>query len=596
MSSDQLIVFATLAVTLVLFGVGPWRYDLVALLALLVLCLVGIVPAAEAFTGFGHPAVVTVAAVLVISAALRSAGVVDVLGAWMARAGERPAVQVIVLTTLVAVCSGFMNNIGALAILMPVAIQLARSQGRSPSYLLMPLAFGSLLGGMTTLIGTPPNIIIASFRAETIGEAYGMFSFGPVGAGLTVVGVLFVGLAGWRLIPQRKGQASAADLFEIDKYTAELRLAENSKANEMTIRELGGAVDADYTIIGLAQGKRRIVMPAGGHQLKRGDVLLIEGDAETIKLISDELGLELVGDQQLRDELMKSEAVEIMEAIVKPDSRAAGLSAGKLDLRRRFGVNLLGVARQGHRVSQRLRDLRFRGGDILLLQGDSAALQQTLTALGLLPLAVRGLQIGRPRRLLLTSGLFAAAIVATTAGWLPVQIALSACAVAMVLSRLLTVREMYEAVDWSVIVLLGAMIPVGVAMETTGGAAVIAQGLQSLAGGLPPSVSIGAVLVVTTLLSNVLNNAACAVLMAPIALRLAEGLSASPDPFLMAVAVGASCAFLTPIGHQSNTLVMGPGGYRFGDYLYLGLPLTVITWAVGLPLILSCWPVHPAPG
>jgi di/tricarboxylate transporter len=593
MTTEQAVVFGTLIAALVLFVRGTWRYDLVALMALLLLCITGIVPAERAFLGFGHPAVITVGAVLVISAAMRSAGVVDALGALVSHLGNRPGVHVVAMTFVVAVCSGFMNNVGALAILMPVAIHLARSSGRSPSYLLMPLAFGSLLGGLTTLIGTPPNIIIATFRADVNGDPFGMFDFAWVGVPVALAGVLFIGLIGWRLIPQRQGEASVEELFEIDTYTAELGVPKESKAVDRTIREIGQAVDADYTIVGLARGKRRISMPPSYQPLSAGDVLLIEGDAESIKALSDKLGLELVGDKKLRDELLKSDSVEVMEAIVKPESYIERRTAGQLNLRRRFGVNLLGVARQGQRLKQRLRDVRLRAGDILLLQGDSPALHQALTDLGLLPLAVRGLKIGRPPRVIFAVALFGAALALTTASVLPVQIALSCCAAAMVLMKMLTLREAYASVDWSIIVLLGALIPVGEAMETTGGAQLIAEWLRSIAGDLPPAVGIAALIVVTAILSDIINNAAAAVLMAPIAIRLAEGLSASADPFLMAVAFGASSAFNTPIGHQSNTLVMGPGGYRFGDYIRLGLPVSLLTWGVGVPLILLFWPLFP---
>lgn len=595
MTLEQGIVFAVLAGSLVLFVRGTWRYDLVAMLALLILAVAGIVPADEAFSGFGHPAVVTVAAVLAISAALRSAGVVDVLGSLLTGIGKSPGVQVLVLTGLVSICSGFMNNVGALAIFMPAAMYVARSSGRSPSYLLMPLAFGSLLGGLTTLIGTPPNVIIATFRAGVSGEPFGMFDFAWVGVGAALAGVLFIGLVGWRLLPDRSGGVSLEELFEIDKYTTELRVVAKSKAVDMTIRKVGEAVDADYAIIGLARGPRRISMPSANQALSGGDTLLVEGDAESIKALCDGLGFELVGDRKLRDELMKSDSVEVMEAIVKPDSLAEGRSAGELNLRRRFGINVLGVARHGHRLSKRLRDVQFNAGDILLLQGDGQVLQHAMSQLGLLPLAMRGLTLGRPRRILLAIGLFAGALALTAFGLLSVQVALVACVAAIVLLKMLTLREMYQAVDWSIVVLLGAMIPVGRALETSGGARLIADALRTVAGDLPPAVGIAALLIVTALLSDLINNAAAAVLMAPIAIRLAEGISASADPFLMAVAFGASSAFNTPFGHQSNTLVLGPGGYRFADYMRLGIPVSLITWGVGLPLILFFWPPFPMP-
>lgn len=382
---------------------------------------------------------------------------------------------------------------------------------------------------------------------------------------------------------------SADALFEIEKYTGEVRVTEESKASGMTVREVGGAVDAEFVILGLARGKHRVSMPSLYERLMNGDVLLVEGDAEAIKMLTDTLSLEMVGDKELRDEVLKSDTIEVVEAIVSPESYAERRSAGQLDLRRRFGVNLLGVARQGQRVKKRLRDLRLRAGDVLLIQGDSKALQQTMGALGCLPLARRDLQIGRPRRLVLALGLFIAALFTTLIGWLPVQIALTACAAAVVLAGLLTMREAYHAIDWSVILLLGAIIPVGHAMEATGSAQIIADGLGTLSRAYGPAGTIATLLIGTTLLSNVINNAAAAVLMAPIAVQLAKSLSVSSDPFLMAVAVGASSAYLTPIGHQSNTLVLGPGGYRFSDYFRLGLPLTLITWLVGIVLILLFW-------
>lgn len=593
---ERWVVFGTLFVALGLFVYGRWRYDLVALLALLVLGLVGIVPASQAFLGFGHPAVVTVAAVLVISAVMRNSGVVDLLVRSLGRLGGSRAVQVGVFTFLVAVASAFMNNVGALAILMPAAIILARSAGRSPSYLLMPLAFGSLLGGLATLIGTPPNVIVAMMRAEAVGQPFRMFDFAYVGVGVALAGVVYIGLIGWWFIPDRRGGATAEGLFEIDEYTAELRVTENSKLEGRMIRELGRTVDADFVIVGLARGDRRVVMPSLHEVPRVGDVLLIEGDAEAIKALRDELELELVGDRKLRDELLTSESIEVIEVIVAPDSLMEHRSAGQLNLRRRFGVNLLGVARQGKRLRQRLRDVRFRSGDVLLLQGDGQALPEVIAKLGCLPLAARGLRIGQPKRVALSLSLFAIALALMVLGQLPAQLALTACAAAMVLSRLISLREAYEAIDWPIIVLLGAMIPVGHALESTGGAQWIAHGLWSLTHGMSSSVTIGALLVGTTLLSNVINNAAAAVLMAPIGLRLAESMAVSCDAFLMAVALGASSAYLTPIGHQSNTLVLGPGGYQFGDYVRLGLPVTLITWCVGLPLLLVFWPPVPLGG
>lgn len=593
MTGEQATVFAVLLFALVLFVMGRWRYDIVALLALLVVTVAGIVPADQAFAGFGHPAVVTVAAVLVVSRGLMNSGLASRLASWLGRLGEKPTVLLLALTGLVTVCSAFMNNVGALALLMPVAIQMARKSGHPPSVFLMPLASGSLLGGMTTLIGTPPNIIIATFRAQHTEEPFGMFDFAPVGLGIAVAGALFIALIGWRLIPRRKGQASREELFHIKEYITEVRIPEKSKTASKTLHDVERAVEEEVTVLGVVRGEKRLLAPSMFEHLQSGDILIVEADSQAIKSLIDATGLEFVGSKEMGSEAVGSDEVSVIEAVVKPDSPMVGNTAWTLGLRWRYGANLLGVARHGERLKERLRSIQFMAGDILLLQGATQALQEALQTLGCLPLAERGLRLGHPRRIVFAVAIFGAALAAAAAGVLPVQIAFVAAGVGMVLARLLSLRETYEAIDWPVIVLLGAMLPVGEALQVSGGADLIAEGLLILFGRISAVAALSALLIGTMLLSNVVNNAAAAILMAPIALTLAEGLGASSDPFLMAVAVGASSAFLTPIGHQSNTLVMEPGGYRFADYWRMGLPVSILVVAVALPLILWVWPLAP---
>ncbi len=591
MTVEQGIVFGVLLGTLGLFVWGRWRYDLVALLALLAATAAGVVPPGEAFTGFAHPAVITVAAVLVISRGLANSGIVDALVGVLARVGQRVTVQLLALTSLVAVLSAFMNNVGALALLLPVGMRMARSAGRPPSALLMPLAFGSLLGGLMTLIGTPPNIIVASFRAESAGAPFGMFDFTAVGAGIALVGVLFVALLGWRLVPKRKGPVSREELFEIRDYLTEVRLPDEGEAVGKTLRELEQAVDGDFAVVGLVRGEERRPAPSSYERLAGGDVLLVVADSDTLTNLVDEVGLEMVGDVELGEEDLRSDEVSVTEAVVMPEGLMVSRSVAQLRLRRRYGVNLLAIARRGARLQQRLAEVRFRPGDVLLLQGKEDLLQEALERLGCLPLAERGLTLGQPRRMVLAGGLFAAALGVAAAGLLPVPVAFMAAAALMVLAGLIPLREVYASVDWPVIVLLAAMIPIGYALESTGGAGLVADGLLRVGARVPAFASLGLVFLGTMFLSDVVNNAAAAVLMAPIAARVALGLGVAVDPFLMAVAVSASCAFLTPIGHQSNTLVMVPGGYRFGDYWRMGLPLEIIIMAVGLPLIMVVWPL-----
>ena len=589
---QQTIVFGVLALALLLFVWGRWRYDIVALLALLVVTMTGIIPGDQAFAGFGHPAVITVAAVLVVSRGLRNSGVVDSLANLLFRLGKRPTVQVGALSSLVAVFSAFMNNVGALALLMPVAIRMARKNGRSPSLLLMPLAFGSLLGGLITLIGTPPNIIIATFRAETGAAPFRMFDFTPVGLGVVVAGVLFIALVGWRLVPQRKGAASREELFEIGDYITEVTIPEGSKLVDKRLRDLASLTDAEVVVVGLVRDERRQHAPSNFVKLQAGDLLIVEADSDDLRELVEAAGLKLSGSRKLGEEALGSnDQVGLMEAVVMSDSQMVRQTARSLNLRWRFGVNLLGVARQGTRLRGRLRNIRFQVGDVLLLQGPGETLSETLSTLGCLPLAERGLRLGRPRRIFWGVAIFVAALATAAIGLLPVQVAFIGAAVAMLLANMLSLREAYESIDWSIIVLLGAMIPVGQALEVSGGAELIANGVLAASGQMPPVMTLVIILVGTMFLSDLVNNAAAAVLMAPIAISVAGGMGASADPFLMSVAIGASCAFLTPIGHQSNTLVMGPGGYQFGDYWRMGLLLEVIITGVSIPLIMLFWPL-----
>jgi len=587
----EIAVFAVLALTLVLFVWGRWRYDVVAMMALLSLAVFGTVAPAEAFSGFGHPAVVTVAAILVLSRGLANAGIVDWIIKALGRVGERPTVQIAAMTVVVTLASGFMNNVGALALMMPVAIRMAHKAGYSPAISLMPIAFGSLLGGLMTLIGTPPNIIIATFRAETeAGAPFRMFDFLPVGGGVALVGVVFIVLLGWRLIPQRAGQA-AGDVFHIEDYLAEVQVPGTSKLVGKPLRDLATLSDADTVIVGLIRNKRRILAPASFETVREGDVLIVEADPEDLKTLIDDTGLEIVGQDEIKKDLLKSDEIRIVEAVVSPGALLESRTVKSLNLRWRHGINLLGVARSGARLKQRLRNIRFQAGDVLLLQGASQTLPASLKELGCLPLAERDLQLGQPRRLAAALGLFGGALVLAATGLLPIHIAFSAAALLMVLFNFLSVREMYDSIDWPIIILLGAMIPVGGALEATGGAERMAHGLLMASSALPPVGTLILVLIGTMFLSDIINNAAATVLMAPIAMNVAHGMDASADAFLMAVAIGASCAFLTPIGHQSNTLVLGPGGYRFGDYWRMGLPLEILIVLVAIPLLLIVWPL-----
>lgn len=590
-----IIVFVILLLALVLFIWDRWRYDVVALLALLAVTVTGIIPADQAFAGFGHPAVITVAAVLVVSRGLLNSGVVDAIAQRLARGGDGVFTQVAMLTALVTFLSGFMNNVGALALMMPVSIRMARRNGYSPSVVLMPVAFGSLLGGLTTLIGTPPNIIIATFRARNGLEPFRMFDFTPVGLGVAAAGVLFIVFIGWRLVPVRKGRSLRPDMFQVERYMTEVRVPAESALVGRALANIQMTADTEVVVVGLVRGDTPVAAPSSYEAVQAGDILIVEARTEDLKTFTNTLDLELVGDldHEPTQEVLQNEAVRIMEAVVRTGSLMVGETVRSLNLRQQYGVNLLAISRQGARAHTRLGRVRIQAGDVLLLQGPRGTFGEVLSSLGALPLAERGLSLGRPRRIFLSVGIFGAAIMTAAVGLLPVEVAFIAASVVMIMSNLITLAEAYESIDWSIIVLLGAMIPVGHALEVSGGADLVANQILNLAErGISPISTLVLVLVGTMFLSDLINNAAAAVLMAPIAVTIAEGLGASADPFLMCVAIGASCAFLTPIGHQSNTLVMGPGGYRFGDYWRMGLLLEIVIVLTSIPLILRFWPLY----
>ena len=594
MTPDQLFIFGILFLALALFLWNRWRYDLVAMFALLITACWGVIPAGQVFSGFGHPAVITVAAVLLISRGLLNAGVVGLLARHLTLIGDRPWVQVGALCGLVALSSGFMNNVGALALFMPVAVWLARQGGRPPSYLLMPIAFASLLGGNLTLIGTPPNIIISTYRAQAAATPFGMFDFLPVGLVITVIGIIFISLVGRRLIPRRTAPKSEADLFEVDSYLTELRLPEGSAFVGQTLRDLQQAIedDADGNVVALVRDGHQTIMPSAYQVLKAKDIVLVETDTENMGKILDKTGSELVADAENKEKgELEADDLKLLEVIVTANSILVGKSANRLELRDVYNINILAVAREGQRLRQRIDKIRFVAGDILLVQAKEENTQTDLSRLGCLPLASRGLDLGRPRQVLLAASMFGLALGLIAFNVVSAAVGMSACALAMVLAGLVRIDEIYDSIDLPVIVLLAAMLPIGAALESTGASKLIAERLLAVGSSLSPAVMLALLIGSIMLLSNVLNNAAAAVLAAPVAIDLARGLSASVDPFLMAVVIGASCPFLTPIGHQSNTLVMAPGGYRFGDYWRMGLPLSLLVIACAVPAILWVWPL-----
>ena len=607
MTHDQTLILTILLATIVMFLWGRWRHDMVAVMALLACVLAGLVEPGAAFAGFGHPAVVTVACVLVLSRGLQSSGAVDVLTRAVLPARAGPTASIAALAALAALLSGFMNNVGALALLMPVAVQLAGRLELPPGKVLMPLAFASILGGTTTLIGTPPNLIVSGFRENQADlSGYAMFDFTLVGLPLTVAGVAFIALVGWRLVPAREQPGTAG--FDTGAYITEARVPEGSKAAGMRLREIENELDeADAQIVGLVRNDVKMSAPSGGRVVRAGDILVLEAEVEALPKVLAQLGLELeeghkaskekkdedkpegaAGDERDNE---RSDDLILMELVVRPESALSGRSASDILLRSRYGLNLLAVSRDGARSKARLRRLKIRPGDLLLMQGPSDILTEFAADFGCVPLAERQLRIPDRGKAITATLIMLIAVGVAATGLLPAAVSFAGGVLASMALRTVSPRTVYDAVDWPVVVLLAALLPVAGAMQSTGAADLVARLLlDSLASG-DAVIGLAVILITTMVLTDLMNNAATAAVMAPIGMGAAMQLGANPDTFLMAVAIGASCAFLTPIGHQNNTLILGPGGFRFGDYWRMGVPVDLLVIAVALPLLLLFWPL-----
>lgn len=591
MTLPQGTAFAIVAVMMGLFVWGRIRYDVVALLALVAAVLTGIVPAKEAFTGFGDDVVIIVAAALVVSAAVAKSGITEYAIRPLAPYLTTTRSQVFVLVFAVIMFSTFIKNVGALAILMPVALQFAKRSGTSPSQLLMPLAFGSLLGGLITMVGTSPNIIVSRVREEILGTPFEMFDYTPVGLGLSAIGLVYLTFAYGLLPKDRRGGASIDAAINIENYVVEAHITSDSPLVGKTAGDVEALGEGDAKLTTIVRERFRRYKPTPGLLLRAGDLLLLEGDPDALEKVVARGGLQLGGKAAEASAAADGDTIGVVEGVVTADSALVGTNMIEVDLRKRYDVNVLAISRSGERITQRLRSVRFQAGDVVVVQGRFDNLPDTLKALSILPLAARDVGLGRGRHRWIPVLILAVAIGAVAFKVLPIAIAFFTAAVALVVTKSLTLREAYETIEWPILILLAALIPVSEAVRTTGATDLIAGWLHVAAGSVPPMAAMGLMLVAAMAVTPFLNNAATVLMVAPIAAGLATRLGLNPDPFLMAVAVGAACDFLTPFGHQCNTLVMGPGGYKFSDYWKLGLPLSILVVVAGVPMIAAVWPL-----
>jgi di/tricarboxylate transporter len=590
MTTPQWLSIVTLTGMMALFIWGRFRYDVVALIALLAALALGIVSPDQAFTGFADDIVIIVGSALVISAAVQRSGAVETAIRFASRHVTRVRSQLLVLTASVGLASALIKNVGALAMLMPGAMQMAKKNGASPSVFLMPMSFASLLGGLMTLVGTSPNIIVSRVREQMTGEPFRMFDYFPTGFGLLLLGLVFLRF-GYRLLPRDRRAAPTMDeAFNISSYVTEATVVAGSPAIERTVAEFLERHENEVAVIRVLRGD----IESQGQpwvRLCEGDVLILSGEPDALERAIAKDQLALAGEDKPDAVEGREDEIGVTEAVVTPDSILIGRTAGRLFMRERLGINLIAVSRAGEHLTRKPGQIVLQAGDVIVLQGPLEILPQRLGRLGALPLAEREIRLGSTRRGLLPLAILAVAMAATASGAVPVAVAFFAAAGLMVITGALSLPEAYGAIEWPILIMLGALIPVSASLQTTGASEVIATHLAGFASVLPAWGAVALILVVAMAVTPFLNNAATVLVMAPIAAVFAHDLGHRPEAFLIATAVGAGCDFLTPIGHQCNTLVLGPGGYRFGDYARLGAPLSLLVVLAGTPLILWTWPV-----
>ncbi|MBB3309874.1 di/tricarboxylate transporter [Rhizobium sp. BK196] len=589
MTTQQILAFSVIAVMMGVFIWDRFRYDVVACCALVLSVAVGIVPKDKAFSGFSDDIVIIVGSALIVSAGVARSGVVDMAIKRFFPNLNTLHSQLATLMIVVALLSAFIKNIGALAIMMPVAFQFARKSGASPSKYLMPMSFAALLGGLMTQIGTSPNIVVSRLREEMTGSSFTMFDFTPVGGVLTIAGVIFLIFFHW-LVPSRTKQGrSIEEAVEITNYTSEAMVTAESPIVGKPVSDLVRPGDGEAIATSVLRAATRM-SPFPDLTLRESDIVLLEGPSAAIDRIVSAGKLQLSGKPIRENGQTQTELISI-ETIISQESPLKGRSAKEIALAYTRGVNLLAVSRHGQRLQERLANLTLAAGDVLVLQGSRENLPVVIQDLALLPLAQREILLGTRRRAFIPLVILALAMVTTAIGFAPVPVAFFAAALAMVVFRAIPLADIYKSVDGPILIMLAALIPVSDSLRTSGGSDLIAHGLGEVAKGLPAWSALGLILIVAMAVTPFLNNAATVLVMAPIAAGFATDLGFKPEAFLMAVAIGAGCDFLTPVGHQCNTLVFGPGGYKFSDYPRLGLPLSFLIILVSVPVLLYVWPV-----
>ena len=592
MNSEQILLVAIFCLLFSLLLWGKFRYDLVAFSILIISVAIGVVPYNNAFDGFAHPATIIVALVLVVSKGLINSGAIFFIGQKISAFGKNLWGHISIIGFIGAILSAFMNNVAALALLMPIDINKARASNWPPRKTLMPLSFATILGGMATLIGTPPNIIISSIRYEHTGEPFKMFDFFPVGGITAIIGLAFVALIGWRLIPKTSQNDDAGkELIEIASYVSNLTVSQNSLVLGKNLHEIYEAAEkCDAAVLGIIRNSIRIDKGIRNLKIEENDQLIIDATPESLDEFRSIQKLEF---PFKKDRILaESDNYIPIEVVVTDTSRLLNTSAIKVGLAWRKATVLLGISRKGRPIRKQIRRTIIREGDMLLILVPKESFNEVINWIGCLPLAARGLNIRDTSKMTAALSIFFVGLIVASVGLLKLPIVLGLVIILYCLTKIVPPREVYSSVEWPVIILLASVIPLGAALESNGTTEIIVQILTKYASSMEPWLIIAIIMIITMTLSDILNNTATTLVIAPISIQLAQTLNLNTDTFLMAVAVSASCAFLTPIGHKNNTIILGPGGYRFGDYWRMGLVLEVLIIITSIPLLLIFWPIN----
>jgi di/tricarboxylate transporter len=597
LTTDNFLVLGILAIAVVLFVSEKLRVDVVSMIVLVGLVVTRLVTVEEAFSGFASPAVVTVWAVFIVSGGLTRSGVADLIARQVVRLAGRSQLRLTVLIMVtVGIMSAFMNNIGAVAILLPAVMSVARETDVPPSKLLIPLAWASLLGGNMTMIGTPPNILASSIL-ESYGdiESFRFFDFTPMGVVVLTAGILYMVILGRRLLPRRTAGGELTDSYPVQEYLTEVRVGEDSPLVGKTVQEADLETRHNLNVIHvhLCCQESETVSATTEHRLEPGDELHLAATAEAILSANRTLGLVPVPDRPIQPWEPEPErsAFELAEVVLAPSSNLRGKTLHQMDFRSRFGLAVLAIRHHGETLFSRLSDISLDFGDSLLLQGSVDKINLLRRERDFLMLDLPPLETRRTHKAAVSVVILLSVLVVVAVGWLQVSAAMFIGALLMVLSGTLTMDEAYRSIEWKSVFLIAGMLPLGLAMENTGTAQFLADQIVGLVGNWGPLAVMMGIYLMTGLLTEVMSNAAATVLAVPIAIDAARSLGADPHAFVMAIVIAASTSFLMPIGHQVNVLVFGPGGYRFADYsrvgVWLNLILSILT-ALVLPLI---WPL-----